>query len=187
MRLYAAYTLLFFMLISSDVFAVIPAQPVTVCNQAATICYMGSLGNPFYVQGTVTVLGTFWQAIQPVSGTVSIGNFPAGFNVNNFPSGFNVNNLPASYPGGTMTLAATGQQAVTASAVALPSNTAKEVCIAVLQAGTQVVYFGMTGVTITTGQQILQGGKECRPIANSNLVFVVAPATGSTVAFEVYQ
>ena len=87
----------------------------------------------------------------------------------------------------TLTLITTGQQAVTASAVALPTNTAKEVCISVLVSGTQIVYFGITGVTTSTGQEIIQGGKECRPAANSNTFFVVAGATGSTVAFEVWN
>jgi hypothetical protein len=42
----------------------------------------------------VPVSGTFWPATQPISGTVSVGNFPAGFNVNNFPANYAINNFP---------------------------------------------------------------------------------------------
>jgi hypothetical protein len=36
--------------------------------------------------GSFAVTGTFWQATQPVSGSVSVSNFPSGFNVNNSPT-----------------------------------------------------------------------------------------------------
>jgi hypothetical protein len=56
---------------------------------------LGDLSVP--ISGTVSVsnfpssypvTGTFWQVTQPVSGTVDVGNFPSGFNVNNFPATF---------------------------------------------------------------------------------------------------
>jgi hypothetical protein len=53
-----------------------------------------STANPLPVaqQGSVAVTGTFWQATQPVSGSVSVGNFPATqavsgtVSVGNFPA-----------------------------------------------------------------------------------------------------
>ena len=86
---------------------------------------------------------------------------------------------------GALTSIVTGQQADTATAVALPTNTAKRVCFKVLAAGTQTVYFGPTGVTIATGQELQAGDSWCGTLDNSNRVFVIAASTGSTVAFDV--
>lgn len=35
---------------------------------------------------SIAVTGTFWQATQPVSGTISVSNFPVSFEVSNFPT-----------------------------------------------------------------------------------------------------
>jgi hypothetical protein len=78
----------------------------------------------------------------------------------------------------------TNQQAVTATAAALPTNTAKRVCMKVLTGGTQTVYFGATGVTTGTGQELSPGDAWCAPISNTNLIYVIAASTGSTVAFD---
>lgn len=54
--------------------------PVTVSNEVEVT---NESGNPIPVSGTVgisgtvPVSGTFWQATQPVSGSVSVSNFPA--------------------------------------------------------------------------------------------------------------
>lgn len=96
-------------------------------------------------------------ATQPVSGTVSLS---------------------------PQTSIVTGQQSVTASAVALPSNTAKNICIRVLISGTQNVYFGPSGVTTSTGMELLPGDSWCGSIDNTNRVYVIASSTGSSVAYE---
>lgn len=84
-----------------------------------------------------------------------------------------------------LTSIVTGQQAVTATAAVLPTNTAKQVCIKVLAAGTQDVFFGPSGVTTSNGNQLSPGDAVCLGISNSNLVYVIAAGTGSTVGFHV--
>ena len=84
-----------------------------------------------------------------------------------------------------LTSIVTGQQAVTATAAVLPTNTAKQVCIKVLTAGTQDVYYGPSGVTTANGNQLSAGDAVCLAISNSNLVYVIAASTGSTVGFHV--
>lgn len=96
-------------------------------------------------------------ATQPISGTVSLS---------------------------PQTSLVTGQQSVTGSAVALPSNTAKNICIRVLISGTQNVYFGPSGVTTSTGMELLPGDSWCGSIDNTNRIYVIAATTGSSVAYE---
>ena len=91
---------------------------------------------------------------------------------------------------GTLVGTFTGQQAVTATAAALPDRSGKVVCIKVLSAGTQEVYYGFSSaVTTSTGVELVaaSGQGMCRPIQNANLIFVIAANTGSTVAYEVYR
>jgi hypothetical protein len=85
---------------------------------------------------------------------------------------------------GALTTLATGQQAVTTSAAPLPSNGAKSFCIKVLSGGTQDVYFGVTGVTTSTGFPLSPGDSDCFPLSNTSTVFVIAGSAGSTVAFR---
>jgi hypothetical protein len=77
----------------------------------------------------------------------------------------------------------TGQQAVTASAVALPTNAAKTVCIWGLYTNTIPIYFGASGVSTSTGVPLLAGQPTCQPLNNSNLVYVIATTTGASVAW----
>ena len=86
-------------------------------------------------------------------------------------------------PAGFTTLSS-GQQAVTASAVVLPTVTSRFVCIRILSAGTQTVYFGPSGVTTSTGMELLPGDGWCGSIDNLNRIFVIAGGTGSTIAYE---
>lgn len=106
------------------------------------------------------------QSAVPVSGTVAVSS------------------VPVATP---LTSIVTGQQAVTAIATALPSNTGKIVCIRIIDTGTQTVSFGPTGVTTATGQQLIPGEGACRPLDNSNRIFVIAGGVGSTIGFEVYN
>ena len=86
---------------------------------------------------------------------------------------------------GALTSIATGQQAVTATAAVLPTSAGKQVCIKVLIAGTQVVYYGPTGVTTATGQELSAGDSSCMALDNVNRIFVIAAGTGSTIAWQV--
>lgn len=86
------------------------------------------------------------------------------------------------------TFSATGQQAVTATATALPTQGARVVCFGVKDGGTQVVYFGINGsVTTSTGSEIVAGERLCRPASNVNVFFVIAGGTGSTLAWEAWN
>ena len=76
-----------------------------------------------------------------------------------------------------------GQQAVTASAVALATNTARAVCVVALNTNTIPVYLGATGETTSTGLPLLPGQSTCQPVNNTNLIFVVASTTGAGVAW----
>lgn len=86
---------------------------------------------------------------------------------------------------GALTSIVTGQQAVTATAAALPTNTAKRVCLKVLIGGTQTVAFGPSTVTTANGQVLDAGDAWCGGLDNSNRIYVVSSATGSTVSFDV--
>ena len=76
-----------------------------------------------------------------------------------------------------------GQQAVTASAVALPSNTTKEVCLKALVGNALNVYVGPSGVTTSTGIELAPGDGFCTRVTNTNALFVVASSTGSSVSY----
>ena len=90
---------------------------------------------------------------------------------------------PVSHIG--LTSIITGQQAVTATATVLPSSAGKVVCMKVKDGGTQTIYYGPTGITTSTGMELLVGESVCRSLDNSNRIFVIAGSTGSTVSFEV--
>lgn len=79
----------------------------------------------------------------------------------------------------------TGQQAVTATATVLPTNTAKQVCVKALTANGLTVYLGPSGVTTATGMELAAGDARCLSVDNSNRVFVIASSTGSSVSFDV--
>lgn len=77
-----------------------------------------------------------------------------------------------------------GQQAVTATAVALPTNTSKQVCVKALVGNGLTVYLGPTGTTTTTGMELAAGDVQCLSVSNSNLIYVVSSSTGSSVSFD---
>lgn len=135
---------------------------------------------------TVTVAGTVavsnFPATQTVAGTVSVSNFPATqtvagtVSVSNFPATQNVDQVGH----GTVL---SNQQAVTASAVALSTNTCKRACVKALAANTINVYVGPTGVTTATGMELAPGDAVCLPVTNTNLLFVIASTTGASVSW----
>jgi hypothetical protein len=77
-----------------------------------------------------------------------------------------------------------GQQAVTASAVALPSVATRGVCVKHVEGGSQsVIYVGPTGVTTANGWPIAQGEGVCYQVDSVADLFVIAASTGSSVAY----
>ena len=77
----------------------------------------------------------------------------------------------------------TGQQAVTASAVNLGTNTARYVCVKALIGNTINIYVGPSGVTDSTGFELTPGQTGCWQVANTNLLYVIASTTGASVAW----
>ena len=85
----------------------------------------------------------------------------------------------------SITSIVTGQQSATMAATALAANAGKRICLKTLAAATQTIYFGPSGVTITTGQELAAADAWCSPIDNSNRIFIVSAATGSVVSYDV--
>jgi hypothetical protein len=77
----------------------------------------------------------------------------------------------------------TGQQAVTASAVALTGPGAGTICIKALAANAINVYLGGPGVTTSTGMEMAAGNAYCGPTAHANNFYVVAATTGASVSW----
>lgn len=78
----------------------------------------------------------------------------------------------------------TNQQAVTASATALATNSAKSVCVTAFTTNTTIVYIGPSGVTTSTGFPLAPGQGTCQPLSNSNLIFVVG-TVGASVGWGI--
>ena len=132
------------------------------------------------IQGMHTAIASWMGATTPTVGQKTMAaSLPVAF-------ASDQSALPTALPNGLATLV-TGQQAVTASAAALPSQAAKRVCIKVLAAGTQVVYYGVTGVTTGTGMELSPGDASCVPADNVSRIFVIGAGTGSTVAWEAWN
>ena len=67
-----------------------------------------------------------------------------------------------------------GQQAVTAAAVALATNAVRNICVKALVGNTANVYIGPSAETIATGMELAPGDSYCGPLSNTNLIFVIA-------------
>lgn len=91
---------------------------------------------------------------------------------------------PLRPPGAAALLS--GQQAVTASAVALASNACKKVRVKSLQANNIPIYVGPTGITTSTGYELGPGESIEVELSNTNLVFVIASTTGASVSWLAY-
>ena len=76
-----------------------------------------------------------------------------------------------------------GQQAVTGSAAALATNTAKTACVKALIGNTINVYVGPSGITTSTGMELAPGEIVCLPVTNTNLLYVIASTTGASVSW----
>jgi hypothetical protein len=74
------------------------------------------------------------------------------------------------------------QQSVTASAVALATNSSHSFCVQAFAGNTITVYVGASGVTTTTGFPLAAGQPACLQLSNTNLIYVIASTTGASVA-----
>ena len=157
-----------------------------------------AIGSVTATQGTGSNLHTAVDSLPALpSGTNTIGNvgvnsaLPAGSNtignvgVNSaLPVGTNaIGTVASSLSAGAPI---TGQQAVTASAVALPTTTmSRPVCLYALPANALTVYFGPSGVTTSTGFPLAPGASMCGlTVSNLNQLYVIASSTGSSVAYS---
>lgn len=78
-----------------------------------------------------------------------------------------------------------GQQAVTASAVALATHTlAKGICVNALSTNSISVFVGPSGVTTSTGFELTAKAGYCVAVANSNAIYVIASTTGASVTWS---
>lgn len=84
---------------------------------------------------------------------------------------------------GSFTSIVTGQQAVTASAVALTTITTRSVCVKALDGNSTVVYIGPSGVTTGTGMELGAGESFCSAMPNTNVFYVIAAGTGNAVSW----
>lgn len=84
----------------------------------------------------------------------------------------------------------TGQQAVTAAAVALPTlptvqGTGYRVILEALKANAASIFYGPQGVTDSTGKELAPGASDVLHLNNLNLIYVIAAATGNSVSWSV--
>jgi hypothetical protein len=143
---------------------------------------LGTAAHPVRTDPTGTtaqpVTGTFWQATQPISGTVTANQGGAPWSVN----------VP------TLATPPVGQQkvATASTAVQLTSTStplAQGVVVQALKANTDQVYVGLAGVTTThdgtgNGWELQPG--QCSPVIqadNANLVYINSATAGSAVCW----
>lgn len=138
-------------------------------------CAVGGNAN-FQVRLSTAMTGTasFTVNITPYSGQVHIDTVTLAGGGNTI--GNVVINGNGTY--------GSNQQSVTASAVALGTNTTKTVCIEALSTNLISVYIGATGVTTSTGFELIPGAGTCKTLSNTNLIFVVASTTGASVTYD---
>ena len=155
-------------------------QPGNTANSTAWL--VTGTGGTFPVTGTLTGVTTVTNLSQMGGAAISMNTGVRDAGTQRVTIATN-DAVPVVQ--GALSSITTGQQAVTASAAVLPTATAKRICLKVLIAGTQVVYFGPSGVTTATGQELSPGDSWCGGLDNLNRVYVIAAATGSTIGYEV--
>jgi hypothetical protein len=128
--------------------------------------------------------GTNTAAVKAASTAVAAGDpsLAVGLSPNSpLPAGTNSIGGVTTQPTGFGSLVEF-QQAVTASAAALPSNAAHSFCVKALPTNALTVYLGGSGVTTSTGYPLQPGDWFCYQLSNTNLVYVIASSTGSSVS-----
>jgi hypothetical protein len=138
----------------------------------------------------VSIIGTLLNNAVSATTTNNLGVLPAVANAapQTWTEGDQVlgsvdlkGNLRTTIAGNATVLS--GQQAVTNAAVALATNTVKNICVKALAGNTQNVYVGPTGITTSTGMELAAGDAYCSPVTNTNLIFVIAAAGGQSVSW----
>jgi hypothetical protein len=145
--------------------------------------------NTSITQAETTLTGYFpWIRVHLTASTTnSVGNI-VGVLIGTVP--INASGGSASAGGGTAVTVVgnptliSGQQAVTAAAVALATNPIKNICLHALSTNTASIFLGPTATTIATGIELAPGDSNCLPLSNSNLVFVIAAAIGQTITWD---
>lgn len=180
----------------------------TVLNQATGGAVAPATQDVNVKNASIPVTGTFWQTTQPISGTVSVGNFPAIQQIADNGGSLTTDTpqLPATIGAKTAALSlsttpstdgvwpvvdrasaaiATGQVQVnnTAAVQVVPARAGRR--SVTLAPSTQFTYFvGNAGVTITTGFAVLNGGAVTLHTAGA--VFVIANASGPMTFLETF-
>jgi hypothetical protein len=166
---------------------------------AGTIGAMTSAGS--YANSSATTPTNFVQLTPTITGTGTVTVILFGYTnnpsassggggsvtVSNFPSTQAVSLATApttpTQAAGFASSPLAGQVAVTASAVALASNSTHAVCVTALIANTIPVYVGGSGVTTSTGFPLNAGDFYCFQVNNSNLLYLIATTTGASIAW----
>jgi len=157
---------------------IISAASIGSCATAGEYVTTSAAGISAYGQITPTITGSgnvivvlFGYTDNPqagggITGTVSVSNFPSTY---------------ATQPAGFSSIAAF-QQAVTASAVVLATNSVHGFCVKALSTNSITVYVGPSGVTDSTGYPLGASDSICYQGSNTNLAYVIASTTGASVA-----
>ena len=115
-------------------------------------------------------VATYACSTYPTAGTISVAFAPT---------------TPVVIAGTLPAAIISGQQAVTASAVALASNAlTKGICIEALSTNSISVFVGPSGVTTSTGIELPAKSSYCTSVANSNALYVIASTTGASVTWS---
>jgi hypothetical protein len=156
---------------------------------SASIGSMTSAGS--YSNSSAITPTAYGQLTPSITGTGSVTvtifgyvNTPSSSGGSGPSTNVSVQNFPATtatQPAGFGSLIQF-QQSVTASAVALASNATHNFCVKALPTNSLTVYVGLSAVTTSTGYPLQAGDWICYQLSNSNLVYVIASATGSSVA-----
>lgn len=159
-------------------------QSAIPSSQSGTWSVNQSLGTTGFEKITD---GTNTAAVKPASTVVGATDpsLAVGLSPNSpLPAGTNA--IGSVSPSLISNALITGQQSVTASAVALPTTTLnRPACIQALPGNGQTVYLGPAGVTTSTGFPLPPGAGLCNlPISNLNQIFVIAASIGSSVSWS---
>jgi hypothetical protein len=156
---------------------------------SASIGSMTSAGSYSNSSGvTPTAFGQLTPSITG-SGSVTVTifgyvNAPSSSGGGGPSTNVSVQNFPptqSTQPAGFGSLVAF-QASVTATAAALASNATHSFCVKALPTNSLTVYIGLSGVTTSTGYPLQPGDWFCYQLSNTNLVYVIASSTGSSVA-----
>jgi hypothetical protein len=164
---------------------------------AATI---GSCVNPGeYITTSAAAVSLYGQVTPTITGTGSLVVVLYGYSDNPAAGGTSSNSISSPVDGsgyvevdcktgcGTSvpTSILAGQQAVTATAAALPSNAlTKGLCVEALSTNSISIFVGPSGVTTSTGIELPPKASYCPALSNSNELYVVASTTGASVTWS---